>query len=99
MNIFLLWCQVDPLAGGAGWAGAGLLGLVLSWLLLRHLPEKDRQAKEINDKNDLKITAIISSFRDEMRENREEFKIALQAMLLHCEKEVAFYRDKPGRGG
>ena len=99
MNVFLLLGEVDQLTGGAGWAGAGLLGLVLCWLLLRHLPEKDRQFREMNDKHDLKITDIMSSFRDEMRDNREEFKVALQAMLLHCEKEVAFYRDKLGRNG
>ena len=39
----------DPLSGGAGWLGAGLLGLVLAWLLLKHLPEKDRQIKDLID--------------------------------------------------
>lgn len=41
----LLIAQVDPagLSGGAGWVGAGLLGAVLGWLLLKHLPDKDRQ--------------------------------------------------------
>jgi hypothetical protein len=28
----------DPLSGGAGWVGAGLLGAVLAWLLFVHLP-------------------------------------------------------------
>jgi PAS domain S-box-containing protein len=37
----------DPLSGGAGWAGAGLLGLLLAWLLLKHLPDKDRQLSEL----------------------------------------------------
>src|SRR5689334_4997153 len=36
---------IDSLSGGAGWFGAGLLGLVLGWLLLVHLPSKDKQLK------------------------------------------------------
>lgn len=36
----------DPISGGAGWVGAGLLGMVLAWLLLKHLPDKDRQTRE-----------------------------------------------------
>jgi hypothetical protein len=42
----------DPISGGAGWVGAGLLGLVLSWLLLKYLPDKDRQLKELIDAKD-----------------------------------------------
>lgn len=34
---------------GGGWVGTGLLGAVLSWLLLRHLPEKDRTSREMLD--------------------------------------------------
>ncbi len=41
----------DSLAGTSGWAGAGILGLVLSWLLLKHLPDKDRQVKVLADIN------------------------------------------------
>ena len=39
--------EASALGGGAGWLGAGLLGLVLSWLLLKHLPEKDRLILEL----------------------------------------------------
>lgn len=30
--------SLDQLAGNGGWAGAGLLGAVLAWLLFWHLP-------------------------------------------------------------
>lgn len=36
----------DPIAGGAGWVGAGLLGAVLMWLCWKHLPDKDKFIKE-----------------------------------------------------
>ena len=44
----MLWAS-DPateIGVYTGWGGAGLLGLVLSWLLLKHLPELDRARKE-----------------------------------------------------
>lgn len=40
---------MDGLVGNAGWAGAGLLGLVLCWLFFFHLPAKDKQVKELTD--------------------------------------------------
>lgn len=59
----------DVLAGGAGWFGAGLLGAVLSWLLLKHLPEKDRQSKE---KDDL-ILKVVTNCNEEMKEMMDKF--------------------------
>ena len=41
--MWLILAQTDALAGASGWAGAGLLGLVLAWLLFKHLPDKDFQ--------------------------------------------------------
>lgn len=60
----------DPLSGGAGWVGAGLLGLVLTWLLLRHLPEKDRQLRDLID---IHLKAE--------REQREDFREALEKVI------------------
>lgn len=61
MAALLLFAQqADPISGGGGWFGAGLLGLVLAWLLLRHLPGKDQQ-----------ILDIINAFRVEARDLRE----------------------------
>lgn len=56
---------IDP-NGSAGWAGAGLLGLVLGWLLLKHLPEKDRQAKEKDDAHAKTIQAIMDTHKAEI---------------------------------
>ncbi len=42
--------DTEPLIPGApGWAGAGLLGLVLAWLMLKYLPQKDRNVKYLVD--------------------------------------------------
>ena len=74
--------QTDPISGGAGWVGAGLLGLVLAWLLLKHLPEKDRQVRD-----------LIDSQRAELKETRKEYKEALDVVLAHCEREVLKISD------
>jgi gas vesicle protein len=57
-----VWAQAavtDPISGGAGWVGAGLLGLVLGWLMFIHLPAKDKQLKELIDVKDKQIKDLI----------------------------------------
>lgn len=39
----------SEIVGTTGWVGAGLLGLVLAWLLGIHLPAKDKQIRELLD--------------------------------------------------
>ncbi len=63
----------DPLTGGAGWIGAGLLGAVLSWLLFLHLPAKDKQVKEMFD--------LQNQDREKERESREKLVAALKAAI------------------
>lgn len=51
----------DPLTGGlasGGWASAGLLGMVLGWLLIIHLPAKDKQIKELVESKDVLVQGI-----------------------------------------
>lgn len=67
----------DALAGGAGWIGAGLLGLVLSWLLLRHLPAKDAQIERLLDRHEKQVQG-----------QQQSYKESLAAVVAHCEKEV-----------
>lgn len=65
----------DPLTGGAGWASAGLFGLVLGWLLMIHLPAKDKQ-----------ITGLIESFVSNSKAERADFRIALDRVVAHCDE-------------
>lgn len=59
----LLFAQTatDPISGGAGWIGAGLLGAVLCWLLIIHLPAKDKQLKELVESRDQIIADFVKS--------------------------------------
>lgn len=91
-SLLLLAQAADPVSGGAGLFGAGLLGLVLGWLLLRHLPEKDRQIerlvnskdeslKEIQAENRKEMAAISLQFAGLMRERSQDYKDTLTQIL------------------
>lgn len=71
----------SALSGEAGWAGAGLLGLLLAWLLLKHLPAKDQQIIDFiktKDQHVLEITTKFEQNLDKIVDHcKEEFKIVL----------------------
>lgn len=50
--------------------GAGLLGLVLGWLMLVHLPAKDKQMKELIERGDMQVRAVVGDFRAELNSER-----------------------------
>ncbi len=66
----------DPISGGAGWVGAGLLGGVLGWLLFVHLPSKDKQLKELMESKDGMV-----------RDLAKEFRLDLDRIVTHCKDE------------
>lgn len=77
--------------GGSGWAGAGLLGLVLLWLLMWHLPAKDKQLKELIERHDATTTALVDKHAAAMaaeiarcdagrKEAREDFRQSLETV-------------------
>lgn len=96
-----------PTDGLSGWlAAAGstvgltILVFVLRWLLYTHLPEKDKQmkeliaskdslAKDLADATEKRIDAMAALFRQEMTDTRKEYRESLQSILGHCERETA----------
>jgi DNA anti-recombination protein RmuC len=87
------------LSGGAGWVGAGLLGLVLFWLLFRHLPEKDKQMANFVEKKDDMLKHVANSFSERIKgvadqhtttvkELNAAHKEALDRVVKHCEQEM-----------
>jgi hypothetical protein len=76
------------LGGASGWAGAGMLGLVLAWLLWKHIPR-------ILDDNKEQILAHkdqISNLISKEETSRKEFSIMyernLDKVLHHCHSEM-----------
>jgi gas vesicle protein len=63
-----LLADADPISGGAGWVGAGLLGMVLGWLLIIHLPAKDKQLQTLLDGKDGQLRSILAEGNALVRE-------------------------------
>jgi len=103
--LFALFAQtvaapVDPISGGAGWVGAGLLGLVLAWLLLKHIPSqaeqtrelvkaKDDQTRELILAKDEAVRDAIKSFAAQLAIIQADGKAALAQVVAHCEREFS----------
>lgn len=68
----------EALSGGAGWVGAGLLGLVLAWLFFFHLPAKDAQLKGVLDAKDAQLSVLM-----------DRFKAAMDVVVAHCKDDSA----------
>lgn len=90
----------DPISGGAGWAGVGLLGLVLSWLLFVHLPAKDKQAEKKDERHAETVEALAKEFRAAVQDLTDSNKQAMQEFARHCEAEIDKVIDllRPPRG-
>lgn len=86
---FILLAQSsDPISGGAGWIGAGLLGLVLSWVFFWHLPAKDKQVKEIIEGCDAHNEKIAQSFRADLNAAREQFGSSLKLVTEQADRHM-----------
>lgn len=90
---------IDTLAGNSGWAGAGLLGLVLSWLLLWHLPAKDTQLAAMHASQQAHVESItklhasemkdiVAAFVQESREQRAESRAEFQMLAAAVHKDL-----------
>lgn len=66
----LVFAQSPPVDGisGSGWVGAGLLGAVLSWVFLVHLPAKDKRDKEKDEAHAVTVTAMVADAKEDRRQ-------------------------------
>lgn len=89
------------LSGNSGWAGAGLLGLVLGWLLLKHLPDKDKHiadlvekhtqnVKDTTDKHETVIKAVMDKHEGVMTVLADQHATSLKE---ESERHDALIRD------
>jgi hypothetical protein len=69
--------------------GAGLLGMVLAWLLLKHLPAKDAQIQQFVADKDKQVASVLAdnaTDRDQDRKAREELAAVFQKAHSDMEK-------------
>lgn len=96
--IFIAQQVADPISGGAGWVGAGLLGLVLGWLLLVHLPAKDKQLKDLLELKDKQFT-VMQEAKDKQFSELLEMKDAQLVEQLRNERTTVQAMGKDYRDG
>ncbi len=72
---------VETVPGGAaGWVGAGMLGMVLSWLFFVHLPAKDKMLVALVEANSARENALRKEFLETLQVQRNDFRAMIQAV-------------------
>lgn len=82
--------------GASGWASAGLLGLVLSWLLLKHLPAKDEQIMKLLELRDKAVNEQRTDFTSSVRKLGESVQATVERITGHCKEEMEVLANKLG---
>jgi hypothetical protein len=94
LSLFLFAQVANPIPGYEGWAGAGLLGLVLAWLFFWHLPAKDKQITDLVgemtklvEKKDADAKDLVEKHDRRVDAMQVTFKESLQKVVDHCQSE------------
>ena len=103
IKLGILWCggllllgageavPVDPLGVAAQWAGAGVMGTALLYLLKFYIPARDKQASEERTAKDAQFSAVIRELcdrHDQWEQLRHTDHLStekiLREMIAHC---------------
>ncbi len=97
---------ISPLASPIeGYTAAGLFGLVLSWLLLKHLPAKDaqlerlitdhqKQVADITTGHHQEVRELVAAFQLEQREQQQQHKAELTDLIAsHQQLTQVIHKD------
>ena len=94
--MWILAQDLSGLGGASGWVGTGLLGLVLGWLLIVHLPAKDKERKEEREAKDTTVASLMTAKDEALRvvigmnqeslgQQRKDFRETLDALGIRYE--------------
>lgn len=90
----LLAQSSDPISGGAGWVGAGLLGLVLAWYLFIRTPAIDKQFNDLVKSCDAHNTVITDKYLQDVKEAREfSERMAEKHLTDNRDSRLAYLED------
>lgn len=93
MDLILLAEHViDP--AFSGWTGAGLLGMVLAWLLLKHLPAKDKQIMDMLESREKALEAKDIAHDKAMEAKDAIHDKVIKAVTDHCKEELVIITER-----
>lgn len=96
MESWMLLAQTD-LTGASGWTSFGIAGMVLAWLLLVHLPAKDKQIKELIDKHDETEKDQRTAYLAETKEMRGASERSIAVLTDNCKQEMQHLVEMLGK--
>lgn len=89
-----LWAiTADPFTEGSGWVGTGLLGLVLAWIFSKHIPDKDKQMKEMLEAKDKQILEIMQENNKHTADRESRFEAREQRMYEAFREDMRLNRE------
>jgi hypothetical protein len=81
------------LSGATGWVGAGLLGAVLAWLLVRHIPSilshYQTLIATMNSEHQTAVAAARKDYREALVDVLQQHERAMAAMVSVFQRELA----------
>ncbi len=89
--MLLFWAEAGPqdfVTGIGGWSAAAILVGLMSWLLFRHLPAKDKQIEKLISDCDEHAKAIAQEYMKQIQQQRTDFDITLRYVVEQQEKHV-----------
>lgn len=96
--IAVILATTDPISGGAGWIGAGLLGAVLAWLMFVHLPGKDKLIRELQAESQSFVQRLMDRHDSAVKAQQELFAASLRGVTDHCSAELDKIASRFGEG-
>lgn len=76
----------EVIFGAGGWASFGIAGVILGWLLMKHLPENNKQAEAREAKLMLQVSALNESATKERNEQSAKHATERDQQLTRFEK-------------
>lgn len=77
----------DPISGGAGWVGAGLLGAVLAWLMFKYIPEQNQQTRDLINAHNTNVNNITDKFMADSRDNLNKFDAMIDKICVRHQED------------
>lgn len=80
-----LLAEGPDLSGASGWAGAGMLGMVLFWLLYKHIPVLTtgylNQIKDLSDTFERSLDRVVKHCEDETNNLASTWKVEVDRLV------------------